>query len=560
MATLISGLWSVMIMVLPVRKRVSWLILPVIAILSFSAGVFAADAVKIMPLGDSITRGTGSVYTWGYREPLYVNLVNGGYGFDFVGGLTNGSFPDPNHEGHYGWRADEILNGRTSEPAAGKLEYWLPASQPDVILLHIGTNDITQGNQDANEVNAILDVIDAYEAANIKNVPVVLALIIDRVPNSPATTVYNNVLNTMAMNRIANGDNIIIVNMQYALNYSTDMSDSIHPNDAGYVKMANVWYNALTGILYVQRTLTCSSTDGGSVTQPGEGAFQYDDGTVLNLMATTELGYHFVNWTGTAVDAGRMADPNSSNTTVTVDADYAVVANFAPGEENKLTEINQRLELRTSGRIPGFIDYYVANGWDLNTTEDLAVKINFHYSNITLTDGWVGINAGDDANYVEISAGCDINGAYFYYQAVVDGNVFSEQESRTSNDGTLYLSYNAATKDFYVSHIGFGSGNAYAWQTPSATRGQWSVPVYVSIGGGSAGVAINPGEAYLDNFKMAKADLLGWPPATDLDRNGYIEIYDLAMLCDEWLENGPADFDHSGSVDFQDLAEFGWAW
>jgi hypothetical protein len=500
------------------------------------------------------------VYAWGYREPLYVNLTNGSYSFDFVGGLTDGSIPDPNHEGHLGWRADEILNGKTSEPAAGKLANWLPASQPDVILLHIGTNDITQGNQDANEVNAILNVIDAYEAENIKNVPVVLARIIDRVPNNPATTAYNNDLNTMAAKRIANGDNIIIVNMQYALNYSTDMADNLHPNDSGYVKMANVWYNALTGILHVQRILTCSSTDGGSVTQPGEGAFQYDDGTVVNLMATAELGYHFVNWTGTAVDAGRVADPNSAGTTVIMNAGYTVVANFAPGEENQLTEINQRLELRTSGRIPGFIDYYVANGWDLNTTEDLAVKINFHYSNISQTDGWIGINVGDDANYVEISAGCNSNGAYFYYQAVVDGNVFSEQESRTSNDGILYLSYNAATKDFYLSHTGFGSSSAYVWQTPNATRGQWSVPVYVSIGGGSAGVTINPGEAYLDNFEMANGGLLGWPPATDLDRNGYIEIYDLAMLCDEWLETGPADFDHSGIVDFQDLVEFGWAW
>ena len=105
MSILVAGLWSVMIMVLPVRKRVSWLILPVIAILSFSAGVFAADAVKIMPLGDSITRGVyGSpVNRWGYRQPLYVSLTNGGYNFDFVGGQTDGNFPDPNHEGHDGW-------------------------------------------------------------------------------------------------------------------------------------------------------------------------------------------------------------------------------------------------------------------------------------------------------------------------------------------------------------------------------------------------------------------------------------------------------------------------
>jgi len=165
----------------------------------------------------------------------------------------------------------------------------------------------------------------------------------------------------------------------------------------------------------------------------------------------------------------------------------------------------------------------------------------------------------DDANYVEMSAGCDINGAYFYYQAVVDGNIFSEQEPRTSNDGTLYVSYNAATKDFYLSHSGFGSENAYVWVHPMqpVVRGRCLCMCRL------AAVLLElplASEAYLDDFDFLvnKDGLLNWPPATDLDNNGFIEIYDLAMLCDEWLENGPADFDHSGSVDFLDLVEFGW--
>jgi lysophospholipase L1-like esterase len=532
----------------------------VLTVMAVSSGAHAANAVKIMPLGDSITKGTGSAYNWGYREPLYVSLINGDYSFDFVGGLTDGSFAEPNHEGHYGWRADEILNGRISEPAAGKLASWLPVSQPDVILLHIGTNDITQGNQDANEVNSILNVIDAYEVTSGKNIPVVLARIIDRVPNSSLTTAYNNDLNTMATRRIANGDNITIVNMQNALNYSTDMADSLHPNDNGYIKMANVWYNALTGIIYAQRILTCLSTEGGYVAQPGEGTFEYNDGNVVNLAAVTDLGYHFVSWTGTAVSAGKVADPNSPSTTVTMDTDCNVIANFAVGEENKLMEINQRLELRASGAISSFTDYYVANGWDLNTMEDLAVKIDFHYNKISQADGWIGISVGDDSNYVEISVGCDNNVPYFHYQVAVDGNIFSEQELMASTNGTLYVSYDASAREFYLSHTGFGAENAYVLQAPGNTRGQWSVPVYVSIGGGSLEVAIGPGEAYLDNFEIITAGLIGWPPATDLDANGYIEIYDLAIFCSEWLGSGSTDFDNSGIVDFLDFSEFGLAW
>jgi hypothetical protein len=234
--------------VLPIlQKQVLRVLLPVVVVLLFPCAMPTSGVTRIMPLGDSITKGVcGSpVKKWGYRQPLYLSLTNNGYEFDFVGSKFDGGFPDPNHEGRDAWRADEILNGRPSAPAEGKLVNWLPAGQPDVILLHIGTNDITWGNQDANEVNSILNVIDAYEVTSGKNILVILALIIDRVPNSPATTAYNNDLNAMATKRIANGDNIIIVNMQYVLNYSTDMDDNLHPNDAGYAKMAAVWYAAL---------------------------------------------------------------------------------------------------------------------------------------------------------------------------------------------------------------------------------------------------------------------------------------------------------------------------
>jgi len=75
-------------------------------------------------------------------------------------------------------------------------------------------------------------------------------------------------------------------------------------------------------------TLTISSTDGGSVTTPGEGAFVYTIGTEVSVVATPDAHYHFVGWTGTAVDAGKVADPGSTSTTVTADGDYTLIANF----------------------------------------------------------------------------------------------------------------------------------------------------------------------------------------------------------------------------------------
>jgi len=71
--------------------------------------------------------------------------------------------------------------------------------------------------------------------------------------------------------------------------------------------------------------LTISSTAGGSVITPAEGTSAYEAGTVVELVATADDGYRFINWTG---DLDTIADPNSASTTITMNADYSITANF----------------------------------------------------------------------------------------------------------------------------------------------------------------------------------------------------------------------------------------
>jgi hypothetical protein len=428
----------------------------------FSVRAVANGPVKIMPLGDSITLGLGSTSSNGYRKPLYEALTDAGCNFDFVGSQTDGNFPDPGHEGHIGETAS-WLNQRMDGP----IEYWLFTYQPKIILYHIGTNDLRLGADVAayaQDANKTLEIVYAFDP----NIIVILAKIIltrdDDTVNARIHN-YNLLLEDIAQSWADAGYSIIIVDMEHALNYVDDMADYLHPNDAGYAKMAEVWYNALVGCL------------------------------------------------------------------------------------------KDRLEAV----------FYKANGWSFNVVEDFAVKVDFHYSAISVAKSWVGISVGDDANYVLISAGSSGNEAYFYYEAVVDGNMISETEPRISNDGTLYVSYDATLKDFYLSHTGFGSQNAYVWQTPDPLQGQWALPVGVSIGGGSFGVALGPGDAYLDNFEVVTAALLGWPPVTDIDGNGFIEWCDLEIMCENWLlvgPNVPGDIykDEDNTVNFLDFAEFGQAW
>jgi len=98
---------------------------------------------RVMPLGDSIT-------AWSYRDHLAKMLDEQGWNVDMVGSLSDvadpdGGVPDSNddldHEGHPGWTTANLLEGNPDEPERGSLDDWISAD-PDIVLLHIGTNDL----------------------------------------------------------------------------------------------------------------------------------------------------------------------------------------------------------------------------------------------------------------------------------------------------------------------------------------------------------------------------------------------------------------------------------
>jgi lysophospholipase L1-like esterase len=200
-----------------------------------------------MPLGDSITKGKGAPR--GYRGDLYESLSNAGYKIDFVGGSSSNSddMTDPDHEGHSGWKAEAIRDNVNS---------WLNDNPAEIVLLHIGTNDISK-EQDtdeiANEIGEILDNIDTWENANGKDIWVFLARIVNRNDSTDAlgqaTTALNNKIQSLADARSAAGDKLVVVDMESALTYPDDMYDEDHPNESGYGKMAVVWYDALNSFL-----------------------------------------------------------------------------------------------------------------------------------------------------------------------------------------------------------------------------------------------------------------------------------------------------------------------
>jgi lysophospholipase L1-like esterase len=231
----------------------------------------ALPDIRIMPLGDSITKGFGFcslpdpiLNCTGYREDLWNSLKAGGYSVDFVGSLGSTYQSqytyDNDHEGHGGKTADWLI-----DRVYGSTEYFLQDNPADIVLLHIGTNDFTNfplpnPNDVAAEVNQVLNKIDNYENGEEKVVLVILAKIIKRYESAEQTTAienYNNALQSMADLRIAGGDNIFVVDMESALTHPTDfLNDDLHPNENGYTKMAAVWYAALVEVLNFPPSLT----------------------------------------------------------------------------------------------------------------------------------------------------------------------------------------------------------------------------------------------------------------------------------------------------------------
>ena len=101
----------------------------------------------------------------------------------------------------------------------------------------------------------------------------------------------------------------------------------------------------------MQYRVSISSTAGGSVTTPGERTFSYDAGTVVELVAEAEEGYHFVTWTG---DVDPIADPDSPISTIRMEGNYLITATFA-GEDDGLADSpwpKFRQNLQNAGRSP----------------------------------------------------------------------------------------------------------------------------------------------------------------------------------------------------------------
>jgi len=204
--------------------------------------------VTICPLGDSITGGGNA--PGGYRVPLFDKLHDAGYHVDFVGTLREDPPAGSGHEGHGGWEATQLAgielppHWESQEVPTGA-PIWLSKTRPDFVLVMAGTNDMLHSKPDAG-ARAVALVDRVHQV--LPDARIIVAQIVMNGFTSTVETANHEIADAVQA-RAAKGWKVSLADMQHPLSYPADFADGVHPTKAGYAKMADVWFAALTPFL-----------------------------------------------------------------------------------------------------------------------------------------------------------------------------------------------------------------------------------------------------------------------------------------------------------------------
>lgn len=224
----------------------------------------AGAPCRVMPLGDSITFGQNSSTGGGYRVGLFRRAQSAHQLLTFVGSQSSG--PDAvdgapfskANEGHPGWTIGD--DNEQSRPGLyHSVGGALSDAKPNIVLLHIGTNDIIF-ETDWPQMNARLEALLDRIQQNAPHALLVVAKIIPVAGKPPfddaanrQTQAFNAGVDATVAKRRAQGENIATVDMwtpfATSANYGALAGDGWHPSDAGYDVMAKVWHDAIAAYL-----------------------------------------------------------------------------------------------------------------------------------------------------------------------------------------------------------------------------------------------------------------------------------------------------------------------
>ena len=156
---------------------------------------------------------------------------------------------------------------------------------------------------------------------------------------------------------------------------------------------ANFNQNATTYTLTVERNPTA-----GGTTNPASSQTNINAGQQINISATPANGYTFANWTITS-GSGNIANANNVSTTITVNGNVTVRANFTQNQTQYTLTVNRNPTAGGTVKV-GNNDYSspVSVNSGTSTAISAAAASGYTFTNWTVTSGSAQINNANSAS------------------------------------------------------------------------------------------------------------------------------------------------------------------
>ncbi|KAI1366576.1 SGNH hydrolase-type esterase domain-containing protein [Xylaria arbuscula] len=192
-----------------------------------------------MFVGASITRGETSTGDLGYRKQIRDALVSGGKSVNCVGFNRFGDFEDNDVEG---WGAFRI---RTITKSARQA---VPALQPNLILVQVGTSDCFQ-KDDWDNIGSRMRTLAESMMDAVPNATVILSTL-TTTPDpvyEPCILSANTQIRQVAEDLMGENKSVALAEMHYDQGLPDrprpeDIGpDTIHPTDEGYFMMGDIF-------------------------------------------------------------------------------------------------------------------------------------------------------------------------------------------------------------------------------------------------------------------------------------------------------------------------------
>lgn len=194
--------------------------------------------VLVLPVGDSMTDGTGDSSNGGFRGPLYNLATAAGTPIWMTGPFSTGSIPDPFHAG---------VGGVTAQTVSGQIAGYVTTGSAPIVTIELGTNDIgLDGASAATTVSRLSTCLDnAYGARWNPRGRIFVMNILRRLDGfNPTVQAANALLPAMIAGK-AFASYVTLIDQYNAL-LDGDYADAVHPAAAGYAKLAAVYWSAMS--------------------------------------------------------------------------------------------------------------------------------------------------------------------------------------------------------------------------------------------------------------------------------------------------------------------------